>query len=848
MKKQLALSTIVLFLSTPSLADTNCKMTSSGNRVCGSQDKISTAKPSDSSFFSFWNNDKDEETNTTPKTPIKKNEAKDVDEQPNNNSGNVVENKDVKKQNKLASPKKVLVEKPQIAQKEINNSYSSATTKGNSKGVVLSCGKSTLLFPKQILSTDTESLDVLADRSEISKKDNYLLTGNVSLNSSQYYLAADTINIQKSSKTSMASGNVKFQDDELMFTGNKATVKKQGDTTYTTVEQANFHYPESKINGKAQKVTNDGTEQVFNSASYSLCPLGNTDWRMKADQITLNSKTNKGVAEDVTVEFLGVPIFYSPYHEWVLEGRGSGFLAPSFGSYDESVASKDNNYQVRIPYYFNIAPDRDFLLTLNHLSSRGSIVEGIYRQLIAEGDYWKEGRFEIEGRYLNEDDITNNKRWLLNSKINLSVNDKININATTNRVSDANYFKDIAHNNTSASSLHSQIDASYKDDESNLALSLFAETEQLINSGTAAYTRAPELSISKSFEGLSGRNINLSLVSTKFAHKNGNTTTKKTGVRTHTQANFKRSISTNAYSLTPSLNLSTTDYTLDNSTNQGRSIYSFGIDSKLFLEREVNLFGKDIIQTLTPRLSYNYTPKKSQGAIPIFDSADKNDSYEGLFSAQKFTGIDRISNANDFTLGLESEFIDEETGGTYASLNIAQTFYGDDQVVSSIAETDYDTRRKYSNIAASIDFTFDNLTFNNALQYDPETNKIDKRDSAITYQLNPRKFLTIAHHDDNGTKSAELYGAYPINAQVHVFAGINRSITDSITNKETTGIAYESCCWAVRLAHFKKHISGNDYDYVTDFELVLKGLTTTTPGLSKRLEEEIPNYLANLDD
>ena len=97
-------------------------MTSSGNRVCGSQDKISTAKPSDSSFFSFWNNDKDEEANTTPKTSIKKNEAKDVDEQPNNNSTNVVENEDVKKQNNPANSKKILVEESQKIQKEINNS------------------------------------------------------------------------------------------------------------------------------------------------------------------------------------------------------------------------------------------------------------------------------------------------------------------------------------------------------------------------------------------------------------------------------------------------------------------------------------------------------------------------------------------------------------------------------------------------------------------------------------------------------------------------------------------------------------------------------------------------------
>lgn len=841
-KKQLALSTLILFLGTPLFAGTSaydCKMTSNGNRVCGPEDKTPTTKSSDSSFFSFWNSDQPEETKTTSTAPTKKHETKNTDEQLNNDSTPIIKNKAIKEQVTLINSKKVLVEEPpQQTQKETNTSYFTTTTEDSLNGVVLSCGKNTLLFPKQTLSTDTQSLDVLADRSEISGKDLYQLSGNVSLNSSEYYLAADRIDIQKSSKTSEASGNVKFQDDELMFTGDKATIKKQDGITYTTLEKVRFHYPALKINGEAQKVTNDGTKQVFNSSSYSLCPLGNTDWRMKADQITLNSKTNRGVAKDVTVEFFGVPIFYTPHHEWVLEGRGSGFLAPSFGSYDESVADKDNNYQVRIPYYFNIAPDRDLLLTLNHLSSRGSVLEGKYRQLIAKGDYWKEGRVEIEGHYLNEDDITNNKRWLLNSKTNLSINDKTNINIITNRVSDVNYFKDIAHNNTSASSLHSQVDAAYKDDERNLTLSLFAETEQLINSGSASYTRAPELSISKSFEGLSGRNINLSLVSTKFAHKDSSNTT---GIRTHAQVGFSRSISTDAYSLTPSLSLSTTDYTLDNSADQDRSIYSFGIDSKLFLERETNLLGKDLIQTLTPRLAYHYTPDKNQDALPNFDSADKNDSYESLFAGQKYTGIDRINKANDFTFGLESDFIDEETGDTYLSLKAAQTFYGD-------AISPNGSNRKYSDIVASLDFSFDNITLNNALQYDPETRKVDKRDSAITYQLSPRKFLTIAHHDDNGVESAELYGAYPINTQLHVFAGINRSITDSITNKETTGIAYESCCWALRLAHFKKHISGNDYDYVTDFELVLKGLTTTSPRLSKRLEENIPNYLANLND
>jgi len=712
----------------------------------------------------------------------------------------------------------------------------------HAQGVVLNCQQDDgLLFPKQTLSTD-DSLNVIADRSEITKKDHYLLTGNVSLNSSKYYLAADRINIKKSSKTSSATGNVKFQDHDLMMIADTAFVQKKDDSTYTTLEQIKFHYPELNINGEAQKITNNGVEQVFDSSTYSLCPLGNTDWRMKADKITLNTAANQGVAEDVTVEFFGVPIFYSPSHTWVLEGRGSGFLAPTFGSYNDSNSSA---YQVRIPYYFNIAPDRDFLLSLNQLSSRGSVLEGKYRQLIAGGENWDGGRFEIESHYLYQDNLKsgNPDRWLLNSKLDLTLNKRASLNIVTNRVSDTDYFKEITHDDTSVSSLDSHANLSYDDEKRNLYFSVFSENKQLINSGVETYARAPEVLISKDVEALGGRNINLSILSTKFAHKNPD---KDTGIRTHAQINFSRTISNNAYTLTPSLNISNTDYAMNGSANQNRSIAQFRLDSKLFLEREARLFDRDVIQTLTPRLAYNYTPKKDQIDLPNFDSEAKSNSYESLFSSQKFTGIDRINNANDITIGFESDFIDEETGSTYLSLKAAQAFYSDDQdldINGALAN-----RRKYSDIFASANFTFNDYTFNNEFQYNPETSKIDKRDSAITYSLSPRKFLTIAHHDDQGKKSVELYGAYPVFNNVHIFTGINRSLTDSITNKETTGIAYESCCWAVRLAHFKEYLGNDNYDYVTNFELVLKGLASSTPELARRLEKNIPNYLANLDD
>ena len=62
---------------------------------------------------------------------------------------------------------------------------------------------------------------------------------------------------------------------------------------------------------------------------------------------------------------------------------------------------------------------------------------------------------------------------------------------------------------------------------------------------------------------------------------------------------------------------------------------------------------------------------------------------------------------------------------------------------------------------------------------------------------------------------------------------------------ETSGIAYESCCWAFRVAHFKANDSGR-YNYSTGMELVLTGLGSTSSPLKGKIEENIPGYTARL--
>ena len=100
---------------------------------------------------------------------------------------------------------------------------------------------------------------------------------------------------------------------------------------------------------------------------------------------------------------------------------------------------------------------------------------------------------------------------------------------------------------------------------------------------------------------------------------------------------------------------------------------------------------------------------------------------------------------------------------------------------------------------------------------------------------------------DEGTSDTEkFYGAYPLTDSIHIFGGVVNSTSSSVTNTETTGLAFESCCWAFRLAHFKEDNSNGGSNYSTGMELVLTGLGSTSSPLKKKIENKVPGYFANL--
>jgi len=722
----------------------------------------------------------------------------------------------------------------------------------NSQPLCDNCPEYQTLFPVEQFSENTGALDIEADQSEILNE-KYLLSGNVEVNSENLYLSANEVEVSSADSSLLAKGNVKFQDESYLITGDLLSASRDDNELIATATNANYQDYSAGLggaNGYTEVIEKTPTSVLLTNSTYSLCPVDHNDWQIDADQIELNLKKNRGVADNATIKFYGVPIFYTPKYSWVLSGRGSGFLTPDYSTYNEP-GQNDDAYSLRIPYYLNLAPDRDLLVALTYMSSRRFIYEGKYRQLIAPkiSANHEDSIYSIEAKYLPEDKITGLKRWLVNFSEELDISDKIHLSAQYHRVSDAKYFEEIARTNTDVKTLKSSLKYSYEDKDNNLSLAFLTEDEQLVNAGVPVYTRALEGSVSKTLNADQKMPIQVDLVSTRFAH---DTATKESGTRTHGNVGISRELNILYPKVTPRASVAITHYSLKNNPNINRTVLGSGVDVDFTVNNETNLFGYKVNHQISPLISYNYRAKKVQGNIPLFDSTDKYDdiiSFADLTSGERYSGLDRITNANDVTLSLESTYREigaSEDDKDLLSMKIAQTYYTDDEVVSDTANTNYETRKSYSDIAASIDMSINKFTLSSMAQFNPDQSKIVKKENTITYSPSSRQFVSLSFIDEGTKETEKFYGAYPISDSIHVFGGIDKVTSSGITNAETSGIAYESCCWAFRIVHFKEDNSSGGYNYSTGMELVLNGLGSTSSPLNGKIEGKIPGYIANL--
>ena len=285
-----------------------------------------------------------------------------------------------------------------------------------------------------------------------SALESYFPPGKTILRTRDFAIGADEMLYQPQQGGLIeASGGVRVVGDDYQIDGE--FVKAIEDEEYFEITEAEFglyqideNNPSTRYKrarGTAAGVRIQGDLLFLESSEFTHCPEGNDDIYLSASEITLNTTTRQGVARNTKVKFKGQTILAVPYLRFPIGSeRLTGFLFPTLS------ASSKLGTGLTVPYYINIAPDRDATVTPKYYSKRGLQLETEYRQLGVYSD------LRFVGEYMPRD-----KRYYV---------PKMQDDGTTKQVLDRNrrYGAELTGNLHDGGSFYSNFDLSWVSDRS----------------------------------------------------------------------------------------------------------------------------------------------------------------------------------------------------------------------------------------------------------------------------------------------------------------------------------------------------------------------------------------------
>jgi LPS-assembly protein len=674
-------------------------------------------------------------------------------------------------------------------------------------------------------------------------------SGQVELTRPAQVLLADELTMNNVTEQVKASGNVTFESDTSQLRTEFMTMNQKDQSAYFTT--SSFTLSEQHVRGTANEVIQFSSSlSRYKKIQYTTCDPGNSNWHLTADQLDINQESGLGTAQHATVYIQDLPVLYLPYLQFPIDDRRmSGILAPTIGS------SNDSGDIISIDVYWNIATNLDATITPIWYGKRGLQINTENRYLFKNhtGELYLS---KLEDKKKN--DTRSFRKWLHQADLGSNITADI----ARREVSDSTFFDDFASlgdSNDDVTHLerHATLNHSAKLWQSSLMFQSFQtpdpkfeidQTGQPLvpNIASRPYRRLPKLTVDSRFKAFdNGIQFNIDNEWVRFDHKSDS---KIVGDRSYFLPYLSFDQSDSWYFFKPKLEYALSDYQLDNNSlgdnSIQRNIPIFSLDTGLFFDREMNI-GNDWTQTLEPRIYFLHTPYEDQSNIPVFDSAALSDSYDNFFRSNRFSGSDRIGDANQMSLGIGTRILDNESGSELLYSSIGLTFYANDRRVQIRGNT-AKTLPKSNIISETTINPNRNLSIYTKLVYKQSTKKISEKTLLVHY-LNDGFAANLEYFlNDTALEQAAISMVYPINPRWTMVAKHSESILLNKTDENLLGLNYESCCWGIKMLISQ---TSNDNFTETDdavfFELTLKGLGQSSQTLDSQLAEAIVGYNPN---
>jgi LPS-assembly protein len=708
------------------------------------------------------------------------------------------------------------------------------------------------------------NIDVTSDAATLGVDGTATLRGNVEVRQGEREIHANEVQYNPQNDSVKTDGHIDYNDPLLHVAGD-------GGGSYSSAGGAEFksahfdlHQRSARGTAADMSVTPAGIVRL-QGVTFTTCPANSNAWQIKADSIVLDTRDQVGTGRNAQVDFMGVPLVYLPWLSFPLGSeRKSGFLFPTIGN------TSSSGLQVAVPYYWNIAPNTDFTFLPTEYSRRGPDLGGDLRFLT------QDQHGELQWNFLPNDTAFGGSRSRLQLNEVAELPDDFRLTIDAQNVSDPLYFQDFSQTpeGTSTAFLERRATLSYRDEHWTVdgEAQQYQTIDDTLPVDERPYARVPRLAVSSAYTLYDVVHYGFASEIVDFRHAGG--ATGPTGWRGDLMPAVSLDFTGPGYFMRPALAWRLTQYELADllpgeTGSPSRTVPIGSLDAGLVFERETGSRSQRKL-TLEPRILYLNVPYRNQDQLPVFDTALPDLTPVELFNTNRYVGADRVSDANQMSVGVTSRLLDARHGRQFLAATLGQTYYFEIPRVSLPGATPVTAR--HSDFVAQLALTaFQDWSADMGVQWDPQNERSERTLINLQYKPTPEAVVNLAYRyerfvqepvfiqgvlvpcaplgtgpstcDSHGFDQVDVSGAWPIRRDWNVFVRNVYSVRDNKELERFAGFEYRSCCWRLRLGA-RRYVSSFNGSQDTGIwlQLELAGLAGVGSASDTSLSEEIRGY------
>ena len=657
------------------------------------------------------------------------------------------------------------------------------------------------------------------------------LTGDVLLTRPGLWLQAPRLHWDRLTHFLEATGGAQAQTPHWLLRAQQ--MRYQRPQAVLTAQAVRFQQRDRQLRGQAALLIHNRQQAQtrLQDARLTTCPLGQDDWFLQAKRIQVDRKRQRVYAYHAWLDFKGLPLLYTPYISYPLSKRASGFLTPSFQSY-QSPNHNTPSWLMGVPYYFNLAPNYDDTLTLYHFQDRGTMVDNEFRSLTR----WQ--RSVLTTTWL-PDQLSGSDRWRVRLDGTQRFGQTLTGRIHWQDVSDKDFFADIPIDPalTTRSFDRRELRLDWRP---NTAFSAFLRHQDYLllrNHGTN-YELRPQFGLTWQHRA-SPLETKLYTEVSQFDIPIDNSRPEGRRVLVRPSLNILKPTRWGEVGLSAQIQHNRYDL-LYGAPGGAITVPMAAAHGTVVFERPAPEVGAGWIQTLEPRVQYTWIPYVNQDGLPNFDSGRRSLSFTNLFALNRFTGGDRIGDTQRLSWALTTRYLSPQ-GREHLRAAIGQALYLSHRHVDLNGTIDDATPR--SNLFGQLRLSTKRLLFDNTLEMAADSlalrnliSRLRWRSSWITL-LSQYSWQLIGQPNEKNVLLTGVLWHPASHWQLGGYTQYDYSANQRVETAWTLG--YESCCWKSELQLEETSLADGRYNYTLRLVLTLKGLSTTGRGFEQLLRNKL---------